>query len=409
MDTNKVSTNPNTKATGNADTIIAGVLAWLVDPEGTRHCTVTGGPGAGKTWMVKKLVAAFRAYQKAGLCNPHKQLTVCGTTHESLAILSRELGTPLETIYSIFGLIPVSGEMRKSTDSGLKGVGYKPNMAEKGYINKYFICDEANYIAEDTLELIDIWYPNVKIIFVGSENQLGTDKGTSKIFTRGYTNFYLNTAFRANNTDVQAVYDNSEEDVVNRNPKPVHIQNPSVFYLGNDDWWSAITRAYLSANASECITLAYTNKRVHELAGAIRAIQGKAGHFGMDEEGTQILVRGSPRMAKRGFELKQDRNGQVYIPAGHGNRKRSYVGASYEHFEYLKSREHKRRSDEIYPSLIASSEASTIHGAQGGTWEYTFLDLPNFSYLKQRDMETYRRMKHVAESRHRNKLFIKID
>lgn len=410
MNTNKISVNPNTVITGDAPAIIAGVLAWLVDPKSSKHCTITGGPGAGKTWMIKDLIQSFEQYQELGIADPDMDLTVTGTTHESLAIIKQDVPTAsTRTIYSHLGLVPLAGKIHKRDGKKKISADYDPQMFEVNTHLKYFLCDEANYIPEEALTIIGKWFPNIKIIFVGSEHQLGTDTGPSKIFTQGWDNFYLNTGFRADNADVQATYDNSEQDVINQNPTPVFTQNPSVFYLSSADWFATMEKAYTSENAHKCITLAYTNERVFELVGIIRKFQGKAGHFNLTGP-TQALRSGSPLIPKKNVELKRDSNNQTYVPIDtNSGPKRSYVGQSYKHYKYLASRAHTRRSDEVYPSLVASKEASTIHGSQGGTWDYTFLDLTNLNYLRYRDTETFRRAKHVAESRHRNKLFIKID
>ena len=69
MNTDKVSSIPNTLVTGDADVVIAGLLAWIIDPNGTRHATVTGGPGAGKTWLIKRLLETHNSYKKLGFYN----------------------------------------------------------------------------------------------------------------------------------------------------------------------------------------------------------------------------------------------------------------------------------------------------------------------------------------------------
>lgn len=409
------STNPNTKITGDSSTIVSGVLAWLNDPNGSQHCTITGGPGAGKTWMIKELVTTYKSFNDLGIGTDRK-LIVSATTHEALDNIAMSLhgyknNEELRTIYSHLGLVPVKGKIHRRQGNKKLPHTYKPKPQEiHSEFNECYIVDESNFISQETLAIIQNWFPNIKIIFIGSENQLGTDIGKSKIFTQGWDNFYLNTTYRAKNKDVQAVYDNSEEDVINQCEPRFVKDNPSIVFLKGNDWERTLKEAYTSNKADKCITLAYTNKRVFELVGMIREAKGRAGYFDLAGP-TQALRAGSSKISKKKVTLRRDNNNQVYVPVidSSGNQLRSYVGETYEHFEYLISKEHKRRSDEIYPSLVASMEASTIHGAQGGTWDYTFLDLTNMYSLKRRDIETYRRMKHVAESRHTTKLFVKID
>lgn len=404
----KQSTNPNTKVTGDSEAIISGILAWLTDPKSTPHCTITGGPGAGKTHMIKELMEAHKTFLELGIGNT-TPLTICGTTHESLDVIKKHFkDLQLNTLYSILSLVPVKGVICRRYGNQKKASTYTPKPNEIDTTTQILLCDESNFIDQETLTIISKWNPNTRIIFVGSENQLGPNMGKSPIFTQGWDNFYLNTAYRASNADVQAVYDSSEEDVINKSSIRYVENNPSIIYMNAEDWEATMLKAYNSPMAHKCITLAYTNKRVFELVGMIRASQGKAGHFNLAGP-TQALRAGSSKIPKKKVPLRRNENGHVYVPVKtESGELRSYVGETYEHYEYLMSKDHKREPNEIYPSLVASMEARTIHGAQGGTWDYTFLDMTNMYSLKCRDIETYRRAKHVAESRHTTKLFVKI-
>lgn len=407
----KVSLIPNTKVTGDAQAVIAGLLAWITNPTSSQHCTVTGGPGAGKTWMIKELVKAHKTFNRLGI-GTRTDLHISGTTHDSLAIISKALDdTSLKTIYAELDLVPHKGIIHLRQGGEKRPAAYNPEPGETYLDDTLYICDESNYITQETLTIISKWWPSVRIIFIGSEHQLGTESGPSKIFQQGWDNYFLNTSYRADNADVQQIYDMSEEDVISKVRNVRHIQNPSVMYLHDADWMDLLKRAYTSDKAAGCITLAHTNKRVFELVGHIRNIQGKTGYFTIGEP-VQALRLGTSLLSKKKIRLVTDNNGLVYIPVPTGPKgkqiKYSYVGDSWEHYEYLCSSTHTRITNEIYPSLVASTEASTVHGAQGGTWDYTFLDLTNFESMKRYDMETYRRAMHVGKSRHRKKLFIKI-
>jgi len=409
----KLSNNPNTKITGGPDDIISGLIAWTLDPNASQHCTVTGGPGAGKTHLIKELYATYESYTKLNILADVPELIVTGTTHECLGVLSKHLTMyDLTTIYSQLGLVPSKGIIHKRSGKYTKPAAYNPTHLEMDYTTDHiFVCDESNFISQETLTLITKWFPKIRIIFIGSENQLGTSSGPSKIFTQGWDNFFLNTSYRAGNAEVQEVYDNSENDVINQ-AEPSYIQNSSVVYLKTPEWEDTIKKAYTSPKAQSCITLAHTNKRVFELVGMIRQAMGRPGYFDLAGP-TQALRAGSSFITKKSnIPLRRDTNGDVYIPFSNGRKsahRRSYVGTSYAHYEFLASKKHKRRPEEVYPSLVASTQAKTIHGAQGGTWDYVFLDLVNLLALKKWDQETFRRAKHVAESRHRIKLFVRIE
>ena len=416
MNTSKVSLIPNTKATGDAKVIVSAIMAWLNDPNSSQHCTVTGGPGAGKTWMLKELKETWDSFAELGIGETSIGFTLCGTTHDSLDVLRRSVGIDpkqLRTLYSLLEMMPVKGKIHKRKGKLKLAADYVPTAQEVDQTEMLLVCDEGNYIAQETLTIINNWHPNVRIIFVGSEHQLGTDVGVSKIFEQGFDNFYLNTEFRSDNADVQEVYDSSERDVINKVHQVTYVQNPSIVYLSSDDWYKTLKQAFDPAQSNDCIALAYTNKRVYELIGMIRQFQGRSGYY--DFAGpTQVLRAGSGQIPKKRATLKRDEKGHVYIPV-QGSKKelRSYIGETYQHYQYLSSSDHKRLKEkdfeEIYPSLVASMQGSTVHSAQGGTWDYTFLDLVDLMKLQRRDMETFRRVKHVAESRHRKKIFVKVD
>ena len=412
-----------TKVTGDANLIVSGLLSWMNDPTASKHCTVTGGAGAGKTHMIKQLCDSHATFNQLGIGAATIPFEVVSTTHDSVEVLSRFLNSNLSnlskpreirTIYSLLGLVPSKGIIHKrvgnkklnvnQSKKAIKVKAYDPHLIEQ-----FIVCDESNYTTQDTLDLIGIWWPNTRIIFIGSQHQLGSSSGQSVIFNQGWDNFFLNTKFRSKNTDVQAVYDSTEEDVINGGAVRDILHNPSVVYLRKQEWLATLKNAYTADTKLNVVTLAYTNERVFELVGMIRSMQGRPGFF--DAGGyTQALRAGSSKIPKKGVKTQRDENGMLYVPVQSQKKiLRSYAAESYEHFKYLSSKQHQRIPDEIYPSLLASTEAMTIHGAQGGTWDYVFVDLPNINTAKRYDPETYRRLRHVAMTRQTTMLFILID
>ena len=151
-------------------------------------------------------------------------MQVCGTTHESLGVIKADLkDSKLRTLYSILQLVPVKGVIHKRLGSSKKPASYDPKPNEIDLTEWRLVCDESNFISQETLTIIDKWFPNLKVIYIGSEHQLGTEQGPSRIFEQGYANFFLNTSFRAGNADVQEVYDVSEQDVIHK-ATPRHVQ-----------------------------------------------------------------------------------------------------------------------------------------------------------------------------------------
>lgn len=423
MNLTNFDTNPKTVATGDSDIIASAVMSWIVNPLRSQHCTITGGPGAGKTHLIKELVTRFRKYEELKIITK-TSIHITGTTHESIAVLARkipELPYYPRTFYSLLSLIPIKGVIKKKIGKKLYDATYTPSKAEQldsfdwqarggsKAPTQILICDESNFISDETLTIVNKWFPTLRIIFVGSENQLGMGVGPSSIFTQGWDNFYLNTNYRASNQEVLDVYNSSEKDVVTKAYAPSYLQNSSIVYLNTEDWEGIIKQAYTSEQSPSFITLAHKNLRVFDLVGQIRKYQGRPGFFDISGP-TQGLYLGSSNIRKKDIKLERDDNGDVYIPiyTAKGDELRSYVGKNYFHYLDLK-KDYKtsNRFNEIYPSLVASTQAMTIHGAQGGTWDYVFLDLVDLLALQKYDPETFRRAKHVAESRHRKKIYIR--
>jgi len=402
----KQSLIPTTKATGDSEVIINNLISWANNKTASQHCTVTGGPGAGKTYLIRALLEKIDLHLSLnlGLLKEYN-IFVTSTTNKSLENLPPHEFTFDRTIYSILQLVPDKGVIKLRKGKHLVDASYNPSLVEKSPLNSLIICDESNYISQETLEIISKWFPYVRIIFIGSEHQLGSESGISKIFDQGWDNFYLDTSFRADNPDVQAVYDNSENDVINQTVN--YINNPSIVYLNEKDWLDLMNQ--FATSDKDFITVAYTNKRVYELVGKIRQMKGKQGFYDLLSD-TQVLRAGSPLIPKYNPPIDTLAIGTKCIRVtapGSNAVLRSPVAESYEHFLSLQ-KTYKRGDKFIYPSLVSSTEAQTIHTAQGGTWDYTFFDLPNLSYPKFKDPETFRRLKHVAESRHRKKLFVRV-
>lgn len=408
---------------GDASVVIAGILSWIVNPNATKHCTITGGPGAGKSHMIKEMVETYNRFKDLKLLqqkNPVPLTVTCGT-NDSCKVVSDMMNLKPATVTSPWGISAAQETVGTfHTHLGFT-VRNKRACFRRG--NKFFfndphrekefqpitetreilIADEANYINTDVFALLEEFHPNVRVIFIGSQHQLGSDEGESPIFKQGYDSFLLNTKWRAGNADVQAVYDHTEKDVINGTYSPI-LDNPSLVYLTEEDWYETMRNAYTSPKNLSVVTLAYTNKRVFELVGIIRAMKGLEGMY--DIHGPrQALIKHS-RIPKTGCTIKTSNDGD-YISVGAGNSRtqRSYIANSMDEFKWLSNKANQNRAFEINPALVASMEARTVHGAQGSTYDYVFLDLRDIAVSRRFSLETFRRLTHVGQSRQTTKIY----
>lgn len=411
---------------GDAEAIVAGILSWAADPNSTQHCTITGGPGAGKTWLLRLLMQKWADLEELKVSVFAQGLPqLSATSHEMKERLNDVMkdssvkdifGMSIEakTIHSICHISPHKGRSVITVGRQIYTADDPlPNNATTWAVG-FVICDESNYIDKDMLTLISKWCPGLRIIFVGSENQLSIGSGKSPIFTQGYSSYLLNTKWRASNADVQAVYDQTEQDVINNQYTPI-VDNPSVVYMDEETWLASMKNAYTTPDV-DVVTIAYRRERVFELNCIIRKMQGKFEAYDIGSPTTQTLYAGSKQIPKKGAvpTFVQDQHGNN-LPAFHikpnSNKATardyfSYVASSLEEYRFYKQKHNQTRTKETYPTLLCDTLALTAHGAQGMTVDYVFLDLVDLNRARQWSLDAWLRLLHVGMSRQRIKVYL---
>jgi hypothetical protein len=307
------------------------------------------------------------------------------------------------TIYKFLSLVPTRKEgLKVNTTKGLKKHPTAANAVSKSHAMT-LIVDEANYITEDFLAVTKEWYPHVSFIFVGSEHQLGlSDTGESYIYNQGYLSYELTSRYRAENHAVQAIYDQVEADVANK--EVTELKSSEIRYKDNADWWSTIREAIeLDLNF---IVLAYTNNRVADLATKVREAKGLQGLWDNTSERIQILKKPLGSMEpKYGVEsIIQEVFTEEYphlLVKDHEYNRQIKVITPKSVADYNTALHSGRKN----VALVASvGEALTVHKSQGHSFDYVFIDLHDMG--KARSSEVYRRLRNVAFSRARKRMFV---
>lgn len=116
---------------------------------------LTGGPGTGKTTVLKGIIAAWE-----GLA--YKPVVLCAPTGKAAKVLREATGTDAQTIHMTLGLKPYDGKRKKFR---------RERMLEQ---NALVIVDEASMIDAELAEyLFDaVMSANGKLLLVGDEDQL---------------------------------------------------------------------------------------------------------------------------------------------------------------------------------------------------------------------------------------------
>lgn len=417
---------------GASDDLIPALLSWAHVPQPMKFCTVTGGAGAGKSHMLAELYKTMWEMHDTGMLNADV-FEFCSTTHRSVTVLEgmmRPMATLLgrkpeevRTLHSILSLVPANktlclryGNKKLNYSDVAKAVTtntYAGNHFGPDNTVRILICDESNWLPKAALDIIECYHPNTRIIFVGSENQIGSDNnGVSPVYTKGYPNYLLNTKWRAlGNPDMQTIYDQVEQDVIHKNPVSYFPpENTAIKYFKEDNWLATMKALFESEHAQESIVLAWTNKRVAELVLHIRQLQGRSGLFDISGK-RQVLVSSSPLIPKYNPKIIHYKGGLAIEVKTHAKNPKTYyslLGNSYAEYEALCNNHTAavaRDSNLIRPSLVASCEAMTVASAMGTTCNFALLDLPNINMSAARTPELHRRMWNVAHSRAKIKNF----
>jgi hypothetical protein len=400
-------------------------LKFLFDRE-ARGFILSGPAGTGKTYLmgyiVDVVIPRYHEMCKAmGISVDYTEVSMTATTNKAAEVLGQNVRQPVGTIQSFLNLTV-------SNDYTTGRTNIKKTARWTTHTNKVIFIDEASMIDSPLFATLLEGTMNCKLVFVGDRHQLSpVMEKISPIYRQGYPVYELLEPVRnANSPELMALCDQLRTTVETGVFHPIRIV-PGVINHLNDEQMKAALHTYFGSQTMDSRIIAYTNSRVNQFNDAIRDLRNLPSYFQKGE----ILVNGSPAKlgqktlaadmsvgvisisAPEPIQFKPDvtlwvQNATLITQAQvvyHGAR----VPCDKEHYAAL-MKFYKRRKDFVsFYDLrdnffdLRPNDASTIHKAQGSTFENIFVDLSNISTCNMADQVA--RMLYVAVSRPKSQLF----
>lgn len=194
--------------------------SFLANPK-KKFFIINGGPGTGKTALVKYLHTHSHKWQKMySTIKPEftpYTFRLCATTHKAAGVLAEIIGNELcTTIHKGLGLYVVnnSGKIGQRTSLAQKtGATKGEYIAPHGERCVLFI-DEASYIDQDLLSYIRKLPDNIKVCFIGDHAQLTLRGGKPIIFLQGFEEATLTDLVRQKPGTALATFTDKLRDLV---------------------------------------------------------------------------------------------------------------------------------------------------------------------------------------------------
>lgn len=367
---------------------------FLQDPD-EKYMIIQGAAGSGKSTLITHLDAILDAQHKmySLLLQKNKtksrfEVLLSATTNKAVAVLDELTNLSARTIHSLLGLKitfnPTTGERMLSKKNGY-AIKY----------NKLVIIDESSMINEELFKIIDETFKDSKIVFIGDQYQLAPVKQKISIMeSMSCTKVTMNKIMR-NSGNILKTGAQFRETVETGVFKPISLST-DIINLEKKEYLEQIDIAFGSKkyihNQSKVLT--WTNDQALKYNSYIRAIKGYPLEFQMGE----IAITNNPIMSQ-GYMWPVDsairiskitENACEQGVPGRYIEVESHVSCfmannTYEQKQLLTALAKEKRWKDYYKIKenwldLRSSYASTIHKAQGSTYDVVFIDLENIGY-----------------------------
>lgn len=403
-----------------------GFFAFLLD-DSQRELIISGPGGVGKTflmgYLINKIIPQYHeTCQLMGIKPLYTSVEMTATTNKAADVLSSNTGQYTNTIQSFLNL--------KVKDDYSTGES-KLIKTNKWFIhhNKVIFIDEASMIDRALLEHIREGTCNCKIIYVGDHCQLAPVKEPlSPIYKQNLSFFELTEPMRNNGQPaLMHLCDQLRDTVEGGNFYDIFTVPGVVDHFNNEQMEDYITQSFADSNHNQRI-LTYTNQRVTAYNDFVRqirnitdlyvvgetmvnnsAIQLRDAMLSVEEEVTILAVPSQSKMIEvsAGVELEVlaidvtthfcgDQTIEVPVDKEHFNKLLKFYSGTknWNRYFFLKNN---------FPDL-RPRDASTIHKAQGSTYDTVVIDLGNISTCNNPNQVA--RMLYVAISRARHRVIL---
>lgn len=393
-----------------------------------KELKITGPGGVGKTHLITHLInKVMPEYQNTcsmlGIPPIYTDCFVTATTNKAAEVLRESTGIPTNTVQSFMNLI-----VSEDHSTGRSFLRQSRNWKVHG--NTILFVDEASIVDSELRKFINEGTFNCKIIWVGDHCQLGPiGERISPVFTdKSIETFELTEPVRnAGQPDLIALCTQLRYTVEHQEFFPIVIVPGVIDLLTPEEMEAEVSAAFQDPHHSNRI-LAYTNEQVVNYNLFIRGVRNMPSAPTVGEimvnnsaavlgDGKRLsveqpveiarvseiieIIEISPSVTFEAYKVdllinKHTTYPDVFLPVNrdHFQKILKYLASKKEWPTYFKIKE-------MYPDL-RPTDASTVHKAQGSTYETVYIDAANLS--KCHDPVVASRLLYVAASRAKTRI-----
>lgn len=402
------------------------VIKFMNNPN-EQFMDISGGAGTGKTYFISQVADGILKHKSKG--NPLHTVTVTATTNKAAAVISEAMpyvANDIGTIYSFMNL-------RVSENFSTGTVSVVPTRNWIVHSGVFLIIDECSMINKDLFKYLQKGLDNTcKVLFVGDKNQLAPVKETiSPIYTQNYKTAHLVKPVR--NAEQPALMDLCEQmrqTVLTGVFTPIKEVPGVIDFVDKEVLRGVLEREYASEDKNKRV-LSYTNKRVVQYNQFIRELRSykepyEVGEILSNNESAELpgKVHLYTDQLVKVTRIVSDQEDNNIVP-GHSIRTvtlevedimtsvpyniTSFASSSdrrdvLNHYASSKNWDRYFKIKNQFPDLRAIA-SSTIHKAQGSTYDSVIVDLADIGTCTNKDQTA--RMQYVAMSRPKKRIYIR--
>lgn len=393
-------------------------LEFLFSEE--KYYRIKGGAGVGKTYLMKYMATeVMKQYEQTlqlfNLPSKVTQIEFTATTNKAASILNETLDEPVPTIHAYLGL-----RVKDDYNTGKTSITHTNNTKPITPRTLLFI-DESSYIDSLLHKYIDTLTDGCKVVFVGDHNQLTpVGESISPVYGKTMSESILTTPVRnAEHIELQDLCNQFVRSVETDLFVPIQRVEGVIDVVTREQLPD--TMDYLFNSGINSKVVAYTNNRVQEYNNYCLGMQG----YDQDQlrvgqtvilnsayelpgsiiptESQHVITHVDPKE----FTLEGVRCYSVVL--GHMSQAVA-VPVSKSELEEFKRRYAREKIWHQYFTLknrvadLRPQFASTVHKAQGSTYDVTFVDLEDIGLC--RDTNQAARLLYVGLSRAKSRIIL---
>lgn len=381
--------------TPSQSTALNEILKFL-DSKTENEIIISGSPGYGKSFLVNTIAK-------------YADLDITATTNKAADIIDGR------TIFSYLGLI-----MKDDLSSGICKIDYKN---AKIVFKRNIVIDECSMINQEVYNAIKTYTRNCKIIYVGDFYQLPPVNDSFSIFNLGIRILELKEPCRTNHMDLLNLCSTIKQNIISKTIFKNYKPSDNVKFLLSDESKNKILSTFVPARDK---ILTFTNDAVLSSNSYMRKLFNKQPLFGTDDyfvcksavnTNVGLSKVESIKQIKKLHKVFDDKSaiietvdGMIFNVFLDQGLYKNEISKLADNALAIKDPNLRKAAWRKYFEFknnvldIRDIYASTVHSAQGSTYENVFIDIKNiYNIAKRSDLM---RLMYVAISRAKEKVYI---